>query len=80
MEKITDVLGKVISFLTPFSWRRVLALLIVIVSIAVAMYLTGCHVARECRSFATVKIDRVDTIEYNSRYHQDYKYNYLKNH
>lgn len=80
MEKITELVGKVISFLTPFSWRRAISLLLVIGAIALALYLTSCHVSRECRSFTTVKVDRIDTIEYNSRFHKDYKYNYLKTH
>lgn len=80
MERITEIFEKVVTFLTPFSWRRAISLLLIISAIALALYLTSCHVSRECRSFATIKVDRIDTIEYNSRYHQDYKYNYLKTH
>lgn len=74
MEKITEIVSKVIIFLTPFTWRRALALLLVLIATALAIALSGCHVQRECRSFTTVKVDRIDTIEYNSRVHHDYKY------
>lgn len=74
MEKITEIVSKVITFLTPFTWRRALALLLVLIATALALALSSCHVQRECRSFTTVKVDRIDTIEYNSRFHHDYKY------
>lgn len=74
MKNLPDLVSKVITFLTPFTWRRALALLAILIAVAVAMYLSGCHVQRDCRSFTTVKVDRIDTIEYNSRFHHDYKY------
>lgn len=80
MKTLPDIVSKILTFLTPFSWRRAISLLLIISAIALALYLTSCHVSRECRSFATIKVDRIDTIEYNSRFHRDYKYNYLKTH
>lgn len=74
MKNLPDFVSKILTFLTPFTWHRALALLLVFIATALAIALSGCHVQRECRSFATVKIDRIDTIEYNSRFHHDYKY------
>ena len=71
MEKITEIVSKVITFLTPFTWRRALALLAILVAVAVALYLSSCHVQRTCTSFATVKVDRIDTIRYESNLHKD---------
>ena len=71
MEKITEIVSRVITFLTPFTWRRALALLLVLIAVAVALYLSGCHVQRTCTSFATVKVDRIDTIRYESNLHKD---------
>lgn len=77
MDKLISTIKE---FLTPFSWSKFLSLIAICCAVALATFFTGCHVARECRSFATVKVDRIDTIEYNSRYHHDYKYNFYKNH
>lgn len=77
MKKFLDAL---IEYLTPFDWRKLVSALAAALAVALALYLTSCHVSRECRSLATIKVDRIDTIEYNSRFHQDYKYNYLKVH
>lgn len=74
MKNITDIVSKIISFLTPFTWRKFLSLIFMALAIAVALYFSGCHVVRECDSFTTVKVDRVDTIRYNSKLHKDYKY------
>lgn len=71
MEKITEIVSKVIIFLTPFTLRRALALLAILVAVAAALYLSGCHVERSCTSFATVKVDRIDTIRYESHLHKD---------
>lgn len=74
-----NFLQGLISYLTPFSWRKCLAALAAALACALALYLTSCHVQRECRSFTTVKVDRIDTIEYNSRIHHDSKtYNYVR--
>ena len=69
-----NFLEGLISYLTPFSWRKLVVAIVSALACALALYLTSCHVQRECRSFTTVKIDRLDTIEYNSRFHKDYKY------
>lgn len=68
MEKFVKNL---LEFLTPFSWHRLLAALALLGSVAVALYLTGCHVQRTVTSFATVKVDRLDTIRYDSYIHKD---------
>lgn len=68
-------------FLTPFSWRKLISVCVVLVALAVAVALVGCHVSRECRSTTVVNVHRTDTIDYNSRYHKDHKnYNYIKLH
>lgn len=77
MKKFLEAL---VEYLTPFDWRKLVSAIVAALACALALYLTSCHVARECRSFTTVKVDRIDTIEYNSRVHHDYKYNYLKSH
>ena len=77
MDKLINNLKE---FLTPFSWGKLLSLLAICLAVALATFFTSCHVARECRSFTTVKVDRIDTIEYNSKYHKDYKYNFYKSH
>lgn len=74
MEKFKNLIETIVSFLTPFTWRKFLSLIFMALAIAVALYFSGCHVARECKSFTIVKVDRVDTIRYNSKVHQDYKY------
>lgn len=70
MKKFLEI---VISYLTPFTWRNFISLGVALVACALVLYLTSCHVQRECRSFTIVQVDRIDTIEYNSKFHKDTK-------
>lgn len=66
-----DLFSKIVDYLTPFSWRKFVSLIAIACAVALALYLTGCHVQRTVTSFGTVKYDRIDTIRYNSEVHKD---------